>query len=173
MFRGRVPAPAAGQHWRERSDEGRRHGDAELAQLADDPQIAPTPALSREPQDQLAHLGLEPSTPSLLIATSFAGERRSASGRLASDECQSQRDVLEAAVWVAELPEECFGCGLSGLLEWLADTGQPEQFGNFAVVEADQGKLVGDADPAGARGAQGGRGECVVVREDRRRRRGE
>jgi hypothetical protein len=37
-------------------DRGSRDRDAELAQLASDPQVAPTAVLAREPQDQLAHL---------------------------------------------------------------------------------------------------------------------
>jgi hypothetical protein len=38
------------------ADRGRRDGDAELAQLADDPQVPPARILAREPQDQLPHL---------------------------------------------------------------------------------------------------------------------
>jgi hypothetical protein len=38
------------------ADGARRDADAQLAQLAGDPQIAPTRVLAREPQDQLAYL---------------------------------------------------------------------------------------------------------------------
>ena len=51
-LRGRRPA-GLGQGV---ADRGRRDGDAELAQLASDPHIAPARVLAREPQDELAHL---------------------------------------------------------------------------------------------------------------------
>ena len=38
---------------------GRRDGDAELAQLADDPHVAPARVLARETHDQLAHLSAD------------------------------------------------------------------------------------------------------------------
>jgi hypothetical protein len=44
-------------------DKRRRHIDAELAQLADDPDIAPTGVLTRELQDQLAHRLIDRRSP--------------------------------------------------------------------------------------------------------------
>jgi hypothetical protein len=38
------------------ADGTRRDGDAQLAQFAGDPQVAPARVLAREPQDQLAHV---------------------------------------------------------------------------------------------------------------------
>jgi hypothetical protein len=38
------------------ADGGRRDGDTQLAQLTDDPQVAPVRVLAREPQDQFAHV---------------------------------------------------------------------------------------------------------------------
>jgi len=41
------------------ADRGRRDGDAELAQLGDDPQVAPARVLAGEPQNQLPHLAAD------------------------------------------------------------------------------------------------------------------
>src|SRR6266511_1223324 len=45
------------------SHQRRRDSDPELAQLADDPNIAPLAVLAREPQDQLAHLRSQRRSP--------------------------------------------------------------------------------------------------------------
>src|SRR6266545_5928184 len=45
------------------SHQRRRDGDPELAQLADDPNIAPVAVLAREPQDELAHLPAQRRSP--------------------------------------------------------------------------------------------------------------
>jgi IclR helix-turn-helix domain len=63
MFRCRVPAPAAGQRWRERSGRSspRRRCRAYAARRrsAD----SPAPVFSREPQDQLAQLAADRRSP--------------------------------------------------------------------------------------------------------------
>src|SRR3954447_6829433 len=93
----------------------------------------------------------------------------STSGRLALDEGQLEGGVLKAPVRVGQLAQQCLGSDVAGLLEWLADARQPEELGPPAVVEPDDRKIVGDREPLRAGGAERGRGQRVVVREDRRR----
>ncbi len=59
------------------TDAGRRHPDAELAQLATDSPMAPARILAREPQHQLPHLSrqLRPTTPSRRLPPLPANER--------------------------------------------------------------------------------------------------
>ena len=81
---GRRRQPSAGE---DVPDRGGRDGNAELAQLADDPQVAPARVLARKTQDQLADLTADGRTAGWRCAyvqrraTSRRCQRSSVSGR--------------------------------------------------------------------------------------------
>jgi hypothetical protein len=58
----------------DRANRGRRNGDAELAQLADDPQVAPAWVLASEPPQELAHVTARTGRANA-VRTSEAGYR--------------------------------------------------------------------------------------------------
>ena len=85
-------------------DERRRHLDAELAQFANDPEIAPAGVLTREPHDQLAHPLIDRRSPGercayvQCLATRRRCQRSSVSGRTRNT-CQdrSRQEPAERA----------------------------------------------------------------------------
>ena len=90
------------------------------------------------------------------------------SGRGSLDEREPELRVLDGALRVRQLREQRLQRDAAGLLEWLSDAGEAERLGQFAVVEADDGDVVGDAQAALMRRGQHAAGQDVGAREDRR-----
>src|SRR5215211_511736 len=63
---GELVAPRRGRHTvaeEDRPDRGRRHGDTQALQFADDPSVAPTRVLASEPKNKRLQATIEPRPP--------------------------------------------------------------------------------------------------------------